>query len=102
FDQGKDTLNAESIAMIPAILDAIRQRSSTAISVTGHADTVDTPDRNYRIALSRAQGVAKILQDKGVNPSDLFVASHGDADLLVKTLRGVDEPRNRRVEVIVR
>jgi outer membrane protein OmpA-like peptidoglycan-associated protein len=101
FDEDRDVLTAESEAQIPAILNAIRDRHSTAITVTGHTDTTGDPQHNYQLGMRRAQRVAGILQGKGVNASDLFVSSHGDSDLLVKTPRGVAEARNRRVEVIV-
>ena len=42
------------------------------------------------------------LTAMGVAPQVLSVTSHGDADLLVKTGRGVAESRNRRVEILVR
>ena len=102
FDEGRDVLTADSAALIPAILTAIRERHSTAITVTGHTDTIADPQFNYRLGLRRAQGVAILLQDQGVVEADLFVSSHGDADLMVKTAREVAEARNRRVEVIVR
>ena len=102
FDEGRDVLNAESAALLPGILNVIRERSSTAITVTGHTDMTGTPQSNYQLGLRRAQTVATVLQNQGVNPSDLFISSHGDADLLVKTARGVAEAQNRRVEVIVR
>ena len=102
FDEGRDALNAASVAQIPAILDAIRERQSTAITVTGHTDTVASPQFNYQLGMRRAQGVADILRARGVDASFLFVSSHGDAELLVKTLRGVANDQNRRVEVIVR
>jgi outer membrane protein OmpA-like peptidoglycan-associated protein len=102
FDEGRDVLTAESEAQIPAILFAIRERHSTAITVTGHTDTTGDPQANYQLGMKRAQRVAGILLGQGVNTSDLFVSSHGESDLLVKTPRGVAEARNRRVEVIVR
>ncbi|MBZ5626599.1 MAG: OmpA family protein [Acidobacteriia bacterium] len=102
FDEGRDVLTPESAAQLPAILNAIRERRSTAITVTGHTDTVDTPQFNYQLGMRRAHRVEGILIGQGVNASDLFVSSHGDADLIVKTVRGVAESRNRRVEVIVR
>jgi outer membrane protein OmpA-like peptidoglycan-associated protein len=102
FDEGSDALNAASQAQMPDILNAIRDRQSTAITVTGHTDTTADPQFNYQLGLRRAQRVTGILQSQGVNASDLFVSSHGDADLLVQTPRGVAEARNRRVEVIVR
>jgi outer membrane protein OmpA-like peptidoglycan-associated protein len=102
FDEGRDVLNAASEAQIPAILSAIRERHSTAIGVTGHTDTTGSRDSNDKLGRRRAEQVARALLAKGVAEADLFVASHGDADLLVKTPAGVAEQRNRRVEVIVR
>jgi outer membrane protein OmpA-like peptidoglycan-associated protein len=102
FGEGSDVLLPESQAQMPAILNAIRERRSTAISVIGHTDTTANPQLNYRLGLNRAERVAAILRAQGVDSSSLFVASHGDTDLLVKTARGVAESRNRRVEVIVR
>jgi outer membrane protein OmpA-like peptidoglycan-associated protein len=101
FDEGRDVLTADSDALIPSILNAIRERHSTAITVTGHTDTTADPQFNYQLGLRRAQRVVDILKSQGVNESDIFASSHGDADLLVKTGRGVAEPQNRRVEVIV-
>jgi len=102
FDEGRDVLNAESEAMIPGILNAIRERHSTAITVTGHTDTMPASQGNYQLGLSRAQRVVEILKRQGVSESDIFASSHGDADLLVKTGPNVAESQNRRVEVIVR
>ena len=102
FDEGRDDLNSESQSQLPAILNAIRQRRSTAITVTGHTDTTADPQFNYQLGLRRARRVAALLEAQGVNSSDLTVSSHGEADLLVPTAHGIAEARNRRVEVIVR
>jgi outer membrane protein OmpA-like peptidoglycan-associated protein len=100
FDVESDV--TEDQAQLPAILNAIRERRSTSITVIGHTDTTATPEFNYQLGLRRAQRVAEILRAGGVDSSDLFVASHGDTDLAVKTVRGMAERRNRRVEVVVR
>jgi outer membrane protein OmpA-like peptidoglycan-associated protein len=102
FGVESDVLVSESLAQVPAILDTIREHHSTAISLIGHTDTMADPQFNYRLGLRRAQGVAAILREQGVDNSHLFLESHGDADLVVKTGRSVPERRNRRVEVIVR
>ena len=102
FAADSEALLPESQAQIPTILETIRERRSTAITVIGHTDTTAEPQYNYRLGLRRARGVAALLRDRGVNGSDLFVDSHGEADLAVKTARGVAEVRNRRVEVTVR
>jgi outer membrane protein OmpA-like peptidoglycan-associated protein len=102
FDEGRDVLTAESAAQVPAILNIIRQSRSTSITVTGHTDTTADSQFNKQLGMRRAQGVALILIAAGVNESDLFLSSHGDADLLVPTGRGEPNAQNRRVEVIVR
>ncbi|MCX6626847.1 MAG: OmpA family protein [Candidatus Solibacter sp.] len=102
FDQNTDILTAESQAQFSAILNAIRERRSTAITITGHTDTTGTAQANYQLGLRRAERVVGVLTAQGVDASKLLVSSHGDADLLVNTGRGVAEARNRRVEVIVR
>ncbi|MEO8368196.1 MAG: OmpA family protein [Candidatus Solibacter sp.] len=102
FSENSDVLLPESQALLPAIMSAIRERRSTAISVIGHTDTTADPQFNYRLGVRRADGVAKLFLAQGLNESNLFVESHGDADLLVKTGRDVANAQNRRVEVIVR
>jgi len=102
FNENQDVLNAESLALMPAILKAIQDRHSTAITITGHTDTTNTSQYNYALGMRRAQTVQRILEGQGVNASDMFVSSHGDADLLEKTARDVPNAQNRRVEVIVR
>jgi outer membrane protein OmpA-like peptidoglycan-associated protein len=102
FDENSVTLTPESDAQLPAILAAVRERHSTAITITGHTDTTGTAQANYELGLRRAQLVVGYLTAQGVDVASLFASSHGDADLLVKTGRGEAEPRNRRVEVIVR
>jgi outer membrane protein OmpA-like peptidoglycan-associated protein len=102
FEENSDQLTAESRALLPKIIDAIRERRSTDITVTGHTDTTDTSDANYRMGLRRAEGIAELLRGMGVERQNLFVASHGESDPAVKTADSVREPRNRRVEVIVR
>ncbi len=102
FELNTDTLTAKSRSDLPGILETIRQRHSTSISVIGHTDTTGKADDNYQLGLRRARAVADILRQQGANESDMTVESHGQADLYIKTGAGVNEPRNRRVEVIVR
>jgi outer membrane protein OmpA-like peptidoglycan-associated protein len=102
FGENSDMLDAESQAQLPTIAKAIADRHSTAISLIGHTDTTGASAANFQLGLRRARTVANILRQQGVAEENLFVESHGDADLLVKTGRNVAERLNRRVEVIVR
>ena len=92
----------QSSAQAPEIVRAIAERHSTDLTITGHTDTTGAAASNYRLGLERAQRVAALLESQGVERSILSIESHGDTDLAVKTPPNTPEPRNRRVEVVVR
>lgn len=87
---------------IPKILQAIKDRHSMDISVNGHTDLKGKDDYNYTLSFLRAQHVRSMLEEQGVAPSTISTTSHGSNNPLVPTADNVPEPRNRRVEVIVR
>jgi outer membrane protein OmpA-like peptidoglycan-associated protein len=97
-----DALTAESSAQIPAILTAVKGLAVPEVVVVGHTDTMGDPKSNVALGLKRAEMVRSILVQAGLPASTIDVASHGEADLLVKTRNNVPEPRNRRVEITVR
>jgi outer membrane protein OmpA-like peptidoglycan-associated protein len=102
FLLGGTELTPESVAVLPRILEAYKERHSTDVSIIGHTDTTGDSASNVRLGLARAEQVAKMIQTLGVDRSQIFTESHGATDLLVPTKENVAEPRNRRVEVIVR
>jgi outer membrane protein OmpA-like peptidoglycan-associated protein len=97
-----DELTDESSALVPQILEAVKQRASPDVVVTGHTDTIGTAAGNAALGMRRAVAVRTLLVDAGLDPAFVEVASHGEADLLVATADNVAEPRNRRVEITVR
>jgi len=102
FLSDSTAMDAPSQALVPEIFKAIQDRHSTDIEVIGHTDTTGTSESNQVLGMKRAQAVAETLRSMGMNTTNMSVASHGDSDLLVETPKGVAEPKNRRVEVIVR
>ncbi len=102
FLSGGTELTPESAASLPQIYQAYKDRHSTDVAIIGHTDTTGKSESNFRLGLARAEQVAKMIEALGVSRSHIFTESHGANDLLVPTRDNVSEPRNRRVEVIVR
>jgi outer membrane protein OmpA-like peptidoglycan-associated protein len=102
FEAGGTALTAESHDTIPEIVSEIKQRAGADISVIGHTDTAGDADANYRLGLKRAEIVAELISDTGVQHDRMVIESHGKKNLIVPTPDNTDEPRNRRVEVTVR
>lgn len=102
FERGGTDLTAESRALLPRILELARTRPAVDMSVIGHTDTQGAAETNERLALQRAGAIAQLLRQQGLNLAALVVESHGERNLLVPTPDNVDEPRNRRVEILLR
>ncbi|MGH9141623.1 MAG: OmpA family protein [Vicinamibacterales bacterium] len=97
-----EELTEESHALVPQILQAVRNRPFPDVAVVGHTDTTGMSAANYELGLRRANAIRVRLVEAGLDSSMIEVTSHGEADLLIKTADGVLEPRNRRVEITVR
>jgi len=102
FEPGTSRLTRESEKLLPQIMDYIRTSKSSDISISGHSDKVGSREVNIRISRERADVIAKRLIEIGLPPEALEVASHGMELPLVDTPEGTPEPRNRRVELVVR
>ena len=96
------TLLGVSEELIPDIMNEIQARHSLDISINGHTDRMGDEAYNVDLSLRRAQAVFDLLVQKGVDPQLMDVSSHGEGDPIIPTADEVSEPRNRRVEVIVR
>ena len=102
FLQDSNELTGESRTVIPQILLTIQERGSTDIVIVGHTDMVGAKKYNYKLSLDRAKKTRDILVASGAASADITITSHGEGNPLVKTADGVGEPRNRRVEVVVK
>lgn len=102
FVFGTDVLTEESRQQLPDILGSIREYPAPEVSVVGHTDRVGSAEVNARLALDRAEAIRNVLIQEGLNPDLIDVTSHGEANPLIPTPDEVPEPRNRRVEVMVR
>jgi outer membrane protein OmpA-like peptidoglycan-associated protein len=102
FESGSEDLTPESERSVPDILEEILRRPILDISITGHTDRMGDEEFNVDLGMRRAVVVRDLLAAAGVDPTFVELASHGEADLLVPTADEVPEPRNRRVEVMLR
>lgn len=102
FLRDSNELTLESQLAVPKILQTIKKRNSTDIVISGHTDTVGSMEYNYKLSLERAQVMYNILLASGADAANIKVTSHGEGNQLIKTDDDVDEPRNRRVEVVIK
>ncbi|MET0290669.1 MAG: OmpA family protein [Pseudoxanthomonas sp.] len=93
-------LTPESKKLLPEVLQVVRQRLPTEVTVFGYADSAGAPDYNLTLSAERARAVAVLL--KQIDPAlPVQVQYFGDKAPLVSTPQGVPEPRNRRAEIVI-
>jgi adhesin transport system outer membrane protein len=102
FTSGSTELTSASRATLPRIMERAQARKALDMSVIGHTDTVGKADSNEALGLKRAKAVAQQIRQGGPKDLILSVESSGERNLLVPTSDEKPEPRNRRVEVILR
>ena len=93
-------LTPESKRQLPVVLDTVRARLPTEVTVFGYADSAGTPEYNLALSAERARAVAAMLRK--IDPDlPVQVQYFGDKVPLVRTRPGVPEPRNRRAEIVI-
>ena len=102
FETGSDELTEATKPELQRLLAEMRRRDSPDISVIGHTDLVGDNEANDDLSVKRAERVKAILIGLGVPADRIQVAGRGKREPAVQTSQGIDEPRNRRVEVDVR
>jgi outer membrane protein OmpA-like peptidoglycan-associated protein len=102
FVTGTDELTDESKVELQGVLEELRRRPAPDIQVIGHTDTVGNPADNDALSLQRAQTMRQTMLPLGIPPERIRAFGRGERELLIPTEDGVDEPRNRRVEINVR
>jgi hypothetical protein len=101
FDTGEAELGFEGVRTVALAAQQYQETGAAQIDVIGHTDTVGSAESNRALSQQRAQVVADELIRQGVPATDIATIGRGEDDLLVATADGVDEPRNRRVEIVV-
>ena len=102
FVEGKDEFTEASRKLIDSVFAEIASRPVPDVLVIGHTDRVGSDADNDVLSRQRAEVVRKALLARGIAPEDVVAIGRGKRNPMVPTADGVAEPRNRRVEILVR
>lgn len=102
YEAGGTRLTPASAAELDKVLEQATTRVGAEIVIIGHTDTVGSHQLNDRLSLERARMLESMLVERGFDPARVLVRGQGKREPLVGTADKVAEPRNRRVEIMVR
>ena len=101
FATDGSTLSPKAAASIRQVAADYKAKPGSAVTLTGHADTVGAPDYNMALAQRRTDAVRGALVSHGVPASSITTTAQGEASLPVQTADNVNEERNRSVDIAV-
>ena len=102
FVEGKDEFTDESKRIVDSVFAEIAKRPIADVIVIGHTDTVGNDAANDALSRQRAEVVRAAFAARGLASDKVVTIGRGKRELAVSTGDGVAEPRNRRVEILVR
>ena len=102
FKENSQELTEDSKVVYERVLSDLKERKVVDIVVVGHTDAVGTDTFNDELARKRADAIRGALIARGIAPSGVVAIGRGKRAWLVPTADGVAEPRNRRVEIVIR
>jgi outer membrane protein OmpA-like peptidoglycan-associated protein len=101
FDWDRADLTARARQIVAEAAAASTKVQTTRIDVNGYTDLSGTAAYNQRLSVRRAESVEAELVRDGVPKGEISIHGYGESNPLVPTAKGVREPQNRRVEIIL-
>jgi outer membrane protein OmpA-like peptidoglycan-associated protein len=102
FIENKDELTDESKKIVDSVFAEIAKRPVPDVMIIGHTDTMGSDAANDALSRQRAEVVRSAFVARGLAADKVVAVGRGKREPAVATGAGVSEPRNRRVEILVR
>jgi outer membrane protein OmpA-like peptidoglycan-associated protein len=101
FDAGEVALTPESAAALDAIATTLNAYPNVTIRLDGHTDNVGERAANVDLSLARANAVARLLSERGVDPARMTTAGLGPDRPIAANDTEQGRAANRRLELTV-
>jgi outer membrane protein OmpA-like peptidoglycan-associated protein len=102
FDVNRAEVKPEFRGVISNLAQALASQPSTSIDIIGHADATGSDALNQSLSERRAQSVAYLLEQQGVQAPRLVALGRGELEPVASNATETGRQQNRRVELKVR
>lgn len=102
FDAGGTSLTPASDSVLDKVIVEALARPGADITVTGYTDSRGGVAENDALSVRRADEIKQMLARRGFPADHIEAIGRGEREPVVPTADEVDEPRNRRAEIVVR
>lgn len=101
FDAGRTELKASANRTILKLVQFLQINPRRNIRIEGYTDNRGVSAENLELSRARAQAVADVLVDLGIDPRRMQVKGYGEAHPLAENASAKGRAQNRRVEILI-
>lgn len=102
FETDSYTVRADLARDLRRLANNLQDYPNSTVDVIGHTDNVGAASYNQSLSTRRAQSVANILLNAGVQDWRIRSYGRGENDPVASNLTAEGRQQNRRVEIIIR
>jgi len=101
FDYDKATLKPESIRILDAAVNTLKNHPQIKVEVAGHTDSRGSESYNQKLSERRAKVVYDYLVDHGIDADRLSWRGYGESQPIADNSTEAGRAQNRRTELKV-
>ncbi|MDF1517744.1 MAG: OmpA family protein [Lutibacter sp.] len=105
FDSGSWAVGSEGKNAVEQLASVLSKNPDINVLIEGHTDNVPytgtTITDNWDLSVKRATAIVRILQNKGVNPTQITAAGRSEYVIVGSNATPEGKAKNRRIEIIL-
>lgn len=105
FDSGSWAVGSEGKKAVEQLAGVLSKNPDINVLIEGHTDNVPysgaTVIDNWDLSVKRATAIVRILQNKGVNPTQITAAGRSEYLMVDTNATSEGKAKNRRIEIIL-
>ncbi|MCE1117020.1 MULTISPECIES: OmpA family protein [Pseudomonas] len=100
FDTGQAELKSSASRTVLKLVQFLQLNPRRVVRIEGYTDSTGMPDDNLKLSRDRAQSVADMLVDLGIDEKRIEVEGYGDQYPVEANASERGRAQNRRVEIV--
>ncbi|MCK1793000.1 OmpA family protein [Pseudomonas violetae] len=100
FDTGEAELKSSANRVVLKIVQFLQLNPKRVVRIEGYTDSTGGKQENLKLSLDRAQSVANVLMDLGIDDKRIKVEGYGDEYPVDVNASERGRAQNRRVEIV--
>jgi len=102
FDTGSATIRPQLRSVLDPFAQSLQGDQTSRVTIVGHTDSTGSDAVNNPLSVERAQSVRDYLAARGVSPTRVETAGHGEREPIADNSTEAGRAKNRRVEIFLR